>query len=122
MGEVKYDLQDLKKSEVATYFRDQLREAASGISANVAEGFERNNPPEFVNFLRYSLASLAEARTRLKDGVQRGYFAEADCRLAFTWARRCRPVLLNLLRSQRHLIAADEASGARPKRRRRRRT
>jgi len=101
-------------------FRDQLQEAASGIGVCVAEGFARNNPAEFVTFLRYSLASLSEAKTRLKDGIDRGYFAGADCRLAFTWATRCRPVLLNLLASQRRLIVADEASGARPKRRRRR--
>lgn len=98
-------------------FRDQLRDAASGISAAVAEGFGRQHPPEFVTFLRYALASLAEAKTYLKDGIDRGYFAEPDCQLGFTWARRCRPVLRNLLASQRRLIAADKAKRARRKRR-----
>ena len=98
-------------------FRNQLRDAASGISAAVAEGFGRQHPPEFVTFLRYALASLAEAKTHLKDGIDRGYFAATDYQLGFTWARRCRPVLRNLLASQRRLIAADQAKHVRRKRR-----
>ena len=57
----------------------------------------------------YGLASLWEARSHLRDGVHRGYFLQDDCRLAFTWASRCRVVLVNFLASQRRLIAADEA-------------
>lgn len=63
-------------------FRNQLRDAASGISAAVAEGFGRQHPPEFVTFLRYALASLAEAKTHLKDGIDRGYFAATDWSLS----------------------------------------
>ena len=98
-------------------FNDQLRGAASGIAPAVAEGFGRGKASEFVTFLRYALASLAEARTHLKDGIDRGHFTEAECRLAFTWARRCRPVLRNLLASQQKLAAADQAEKARRRRR-----
>ena len=107
-------------------FKRQLQKAASGVGAAVAEGFGRGKPKECALFLRYALGSLAEAKTHLRDGVDRGYFLESDCRLAFTWASRCRVVLVNFLASQRRLIAADEARAraARPpqKRRRRRRT
>jgi four helix bundle protein len=98
-------------------FNDQLRRAASGIGPAIAEGFGREKASEFVTFLRYALASLAEAGTHLKDGIDRGHFAEADCRLAFTWARRCRPVLRNLLASQQRLAAADKAAKSRRRRR-----
>lgn len=74
-------------------YREQLEDAAAGIERTVAEGFGRRQPAEFVQFLRYSLGSLAEARTCLRDGIHRKYFAEADCEVAFTWARRCRRTL-----------------------------
>jgi four helix bundle protein len=98
-------------------FIDQLRGAASGIAAAIAEGFGRDKASEFVTFLRYALASLAEAKTHLQDGIHRGHFAEAESRLAFTWARRCRPVLRNLLASQLKLAAADRAAKGRRRRR-----
>ena len=91
-------------------YREQLEDAAAGIERTVAEGFGRRQPAEFVQFLRYSLGSLAEARTCLRDGIHRQYFAEADCEVAFT-ARRCRRTLLDLLASQRRRIP-----GGRPRR------
>ena len=105
-------------------FKRQLQKAASGVGAAVAEGFGRGKPKECALFLRYAIASLSEARTHLQDGVDRGYFLESDCQLAFTWAGRCRVVLVKFLASQRRLIAADEARAraARPPRKRRRRT
>src|SRR5262245_60668152 len=86
-------------------FRKQLQNAASGIDACQAEGFARDQPAEFVNFLRYALASLAEAKTRIKDGVLRGYFRESSCERALIWAERCRKVTVGLLASQRRLAA-----------------
>lgn len=94
-------------------YREQLEDAAAGIERTVAEGFGRRQPAEFVQFLRYSLGSLAEARTCLRDGIHRKYFAEADCEVAFTWARRCKRTLLNLLASQRRLIAAERSNRVR---------
>ena len=97
------------KAQRSLKYREQLEDAAAGIERTVAEGFGRRNPAEFVQFLRYSLASLAEARTCLRDGIHRQYFVEADCEVAFTWARRCRRMLLNLLASQRRRIAGSRA-------------
>ena len=85
----------------------------SGIERAVGEGFGRRRPAEFAQFLRYALASLAEAAVCLKDGISRKYFVEADCRLAFTWERRCRRALDNLLASQ--LRRARDAATAPPR-------
>jgi four helix bundle protein len=93
-------------------YREQLEDAAAGIERTIAEGFGRRHPAEFVQFLRYALASLAEARTCLRDGIHRKYFVDADCEVAFTWARRCRRTLLNLLASQRRRIADDRGQRA----------
>jgi four helix bundle protein len=60
-------------------YRGQLEEAASGIEGAMSEGFGRRRPREFALYLRYSLGSLNEARTRLRDGIDRGYFTEAAC-------------------------------------------
>jgi four helix bundle protein len=80
--------------------RSQLWDAADAIDSDISEGFYRGNPGGNVNFLRYALASLAEARKRLLNGITRGYFGEADCKVALVWADRCKPATLGYLRSQ----------------------
>ena len=45
---------------------------------NVAEGFRRYVPAEFSRFLGYALSSMEEAVRRVRDGVDRGYFAHQD--------------------------------------------
>ncbi len=70
-------------------YKGQLCDAASGIEADLDEGFNRNVPGEFAQFIRYALGSLAEARRRLRDGIHRRYFTEEDCREAFGLAKRC---------------------------------
>ena len=82
-------------------YRGQLWDAADDVASDIAEGFDRHNPGENVNFLRYALASLAEARTRLEGGITRGFFEETDCKLAFTWADRTKDVTVKLLESQK---------------------
>ena len=84
-------------------YKEQLRDAASGIESCIAEGFARFVPGEFAQFLRYALGSLKEAETRLNDGVHRNYFALERCELAFTWARRCRAATAGLRASQEEL-------------------
>jgi four helix bundle protein len=93
-------------------FRGQLQDAASGVPANIAEGFGRNNPAEFAQFIRYALGSLQEAETRLKDGIKRGYWKEADCRIALRWAQRCRAAGWGLHRSQVELAAKNREAKA----------
>ena len=81
-------------------YRDQLREAAGGISKHIAEGYLRCAPLEFVHFLDYALGSLGEAEERLADGVELGYFPEPDCREAFRFAKRCTVATGRLKQSQ----------------------
>jgi four helix bundle protein len=90
-------------------FTDQLRRAAAGVASTTSEGFGRGNAGEFAQFLRYSLASLREAVTHLKDGIDRGHFIEPDCRTALVWAQRCRRATLNLYHTQCALAAKDRA-------------
>ena len=81
-------------------YRDQLRNAASGISKHITEGFLRFSPLDFARFLDYALGSLGEAERRLGDGVELDYFARDDCRAVFQLARRCSPAIRRLKQSQ----------------------
>jgi four helix bundle protein len=59
-------------------FRDQIRDSSASASRNIAEGFARFRPADFARFLRIARASLTETHHHLRDGRDRGYFAEAD--------------------------------------------
>lgn len=45
--------------------RNQLQRAATSISNNIAEGFERGTTPELITFLYYSRGSAGEVRSML---------------------------------------------------------
>lgn len=54
-------------------FRDQIRRATISISSNIAEGFERNNNNEFIQFLKIAKGSIGEVRTQLYIAVEIKY-------------------------------------------------
>lgn len=81
-------------------YHDQLVDAASAVSKDVAEGFLRRSPKEFSRFLGYAAGSLGEAEERLKDGVLLGYFATDECQHALRLARRCMVAVVRLRQSQ----------------------
>ena len=45
--------------------RGQMERSSLSIPSNIAEGAERENTAEFINFLRYSKGSCGELRTQL---------------------------------------------------------
>ena len=45
--------------------RGQMERSSLSIPSNIAEGAERDNTKEFINFLRYSKGSCGELRTQL---------------------------------------------------------
>lgn len=82
-------------------YRDQLFDAASGVEANIAEGWRRYGAADMIRFLRYASGSLEEARVRLLDGVARGYFTEDTCLGALSHARRSSAAITELIESLR---------------------
>ena len=90
-------------------YEGQLRGAAGDIEADLAEGFSRNVPGEFAQFVRYARGSLAEARQRLRDGIDRGYFSESDCHEALDLGQRCAHVTQNLFKSLEPFLKRNRA-------------
>ncbi len=45
--------------------KDQIRRSAFSISSNIAEGYEYDNRPDFIRFLRYAKGSAGELRSQL---------------------------------------------------------
>jgi four helix bundle protein len=96
---------------------DQLREAASSVEANLAEGWRRYVARDMAQFVRYSLASLEEAKVRIRDGVHRGHFTDRGCQGALAVGDRCGAATMALLRSLLALAKRDRRpAGRRPKR------
>jgi four helix bundle protein len=94
-------------------YRDQVMNAAASVTANIVEGFLRFSPGDFRRFIDYSLASLGETESRLKDGVLIGYFSDRDCAAAFKLARRCLTACIRLKQSQLLLMNRSKNPGRR---------
>jgi four helix bundle protein len=58
--------------------RDQLRKSALSIATQIANGRERRNTSEFIQFLRAAKASAAELRTQLIISREIGYLSEGE--------------------------------------------
>ncbi len=58
--------------------RDQLRKSAISIASQIANGRERRDTSEFIQFLRAAKASAAELRTQLIISREIGYLSEGD--------------------------------------------
>jgi four helix bundle protein len=61
-----------------TGLRSQIQRAAVSIMSNLAEGFERNRPGEFHQFLSTAKSSCAELRSQLYVATDVGYLDSAQ--------------------------------------------
>jgi four helix bundle protein len=59
-------------------FCDQIRDSARSAPRNIAEGFARYYPKEFIRFLRIAAGSLQETRNHLLDARARGYITTTE--------------------------------------------
>jgi four helix bundle protein len=92
-------------------YRGQLWEAASSGEANIDEGFQRFGAAEFKHFLGIARASLSEAKTRLLDGADRGYFPEDECTPIADLGERAIKTIVGLQRSLEPFIPTKGSAG-----------
>ena len=56
--------------------KDQIRRAAISVTANIAEGFERDGNREFIQFLSISKGSCGELQDHLYTALDEGYVTQ----------------------------------------------
>ena len=82
-------------------FRDQIRRAATSISSNIAEGFDRGSNKDFARFLRIARGSCNEVRSLLHVGKRFGYFTEKEVADLRETCMRLAAMIQALIRSLR---------------------
>ncbi|MCK9245016.1 MAG: four helix bundle protein [Candidatus Marinimicrobia bacterium] len=68
-----YSLTRLNEFHKDFTLTDQLRRACISVMSNIAEGFERDRPKEFVQFLLYAKGSTGEITTQLIIALDQKY-------------------------------------------------
>jgi four helix bundle protein len=73
------------------FYRDyplvsQIRRAAQSITANIAEGFEREGHREFLQFLSQAKGSVGEVKDELYTALDESYISRADFDSAYSLA------------------------------------
>jgi four helix bundle protein len=78
-------------------FYNQTSSAAASAPRNLSEGFSRYKPRQFAYLTRVALASLAETRNQLLEGVRRGYWTIDQVRDLLFLEYRARKATTGLL-------------------------
>ena len=86
-------------------FCAELQSSARSIGANIAEGFARYRPAEFVQFLRYARGSLAEVDTYVRELRLRSLVPPSACDELEALIARTGGALMGLV----HYLQSDEA-------------
>lgn len=60
------------------FLRDQVRRSIVSVSANVVEGFEKNNNNEFIRFLKIAKGSVGETRNHLYVALAVDYITQEE--------------------------------------------
>ena len=68
----------------------EIRKTCSSVCRNLAEGFGRRRPSQFLPFVVIALGSLAEVQDQLVDATRRGYLTPAEFEHLWALSNRVR--------------------------------
>ncbi|MCK9401712.1 MAG: four helix bundle protein [Bacteroidales bacterium] len=74
-----YDLTFKFPKEELYCLTSQLRRSLISVPSNIIEGYSRNNKKEFLHFMKFSYASLSEAKYQMNFAIERGYITNREC-------------------------------------------
>jgi four helix bundle protein len=94
-------------------WRDQIRASAGSAAPNIAEGFSRVRPREFVRCLRLAVASLRNTSAHLDIGEARGYLAAQTHSRASALCGGALQVTTRLLNTTLRQLTRDTAERSR---------
>src|SRR5258708_3480601 len=91
-------------TKVGDFARDfrlagQIQDASVSIMSNIAEGFERKTPAQFLYFLNVSKSSCAEVRSKLYVALDVGYIEEPTFHALYSEANETGRVIGGLMGS-----------------------
>jgi four helix bundle protein len=82
-------------------FRDQIRNAASSVSNNIAEGYERDSNQEFIRFLFIAKGSCGEVRSQSYLARRVGLLPDTEALALVVEAKRLSRRIMKLIQTRR---------------------
>jgi four helix bundle protein len=75
----------------------QVRDAATSVMANIAEGFDSHSNSEFIRFLYYALRSASEVQSHFYVALDQGYIAESQFTEVYEQAGRTKSMIFRFI-------------------------
>ena len=82
-------------------FKDQICRAALSVPSNIAEGYERDSPGDFIRFLNIAKGSVGELRTQVYIAREIGYLDEFQAQGFLEKSKEISAMLAGLIKSIR---------------------
>ena len=85
----------------------QIRRAAQSVTANIAEGFEREGNREFIQFLSQAKGSVGEVKDELYTALDEGYVSQHDFEGAYSVAEHTTRLIGGMMGYLRHTESSE---------------